>query len=112
MSFALFDVVVVPFPYVELPVDKRRPALVVSRPDVEADHGWLWLAMITSAPGPLRLGDAVLADLKAAGLTRACRVRTAKLATLDRATVVRRTGALSDEDRAGVVQALQACAGW
>ena len=112
LSLAVFDVVVVPFPYIDLPVEKRRPALVVSRPEMEAEHGWVWLAMITSAAGALKRGDAAIAELAPTGLTRPCRVRASKLVTLDRARVLRRAGALSPADRLSVARALKECAGW
>lgn len=112
LSFALFDVVVAPFPYTDRLVEKRRPALVVSHPEVELEHGWLWLAMITSTPGELRGGDVVISDLAPTGLTRACRVRASKLATLDRGLILRRAGTLAPEDVAAVCKALAACAGW
>lgn len=110
MTLAPFDVVVVPFPYSDTLADKRRPAVVVSAPGVEAGLGLLWLAMVTSAPGALRLGDAAITDLATAGLGVACRVRAAKLATLDRTRVLRRTGALTAIDAAALAAALRACA--
>lgn len=110
MTLAPFDVVVVPFPCSDALAEKRRPAVVVSAPRVEADHGLLWLAMVTSAPGASRLGDAAITDLAASGLTVPCRVRGAKLATLDRTRVLRRTGALSTIDAAALGLALKACA--
>lgn len=109
MSLAPFDVVVVPFPYSDVLTEKRRPAVVVSTPEFEAELGLVWLAMVTSAPGPLRLGDAIVADLTSAGLGVPCRVRGAKLATLDRGRVLRRAGALSAADAAAVSAAVRAC---
>lgn len=112
LSLLPFDVVVVPFSSIDRPVEKRRPALVISHAEVEVEHGWVWLAMITSTQEPLRLGDVPVGDLTHTGLARPCRVRAAKLVTLDRARVLRRTGALSNDDRRAVAQALVACAGW
>lgn len=112
MRRAPFDVVVVPFPYTDALAEKRRPAVVVSLPEIEEQHGWLWLAMVTSAPGPLLLGDAQLTDVTTAGLHRPCRVRAAKLAVVDRARVLRSTGQLSSGDRTAVQAALAACAAW
>lgn len=107
-----YDIVVVPFPHADLPTEKRRPALVISRPEVEIAHGWLWLAMITSAPGDLLYGDAPVTDLPSTGLARACRVRASKTVTLDRTLVIRRSGALVAADRVAVGEALAACVGW
>lgn len=107
-----FDVVVVPFPYGDAVGAKRRPAVVVSHPALPSEQGRVWLAMVTSAPGPRLRGDAPVTDLAAAGLAKVCRVRGAKIATLDLALVTSRTGALADADREGLRLALAACAGW
>ena len=107
-----FDVVVVPFPYGDAVGAKRRPAVVVSHPALAAEQRRVWLAMVTSAPGPRLRGDSAVVDLAAAGLARACRVRGSKLATLDLAQVVSRPGALADVDRAALRSALAACVGW
>ncbi len=107
-----YDVVVVPFPYSDIAGEKRRPAVVVSAPELEMEQGRLWLAMVTSTPGPLQRGDALIADLAAAGLSVACRVRAGKLATLDSSRILRRAGALAQPDRETVHTALQACRGW
>lgn len=105
------DVVVVPFPFSDALSEKRRPAVVVSAAGLEVEHGWLWLAMVTSAPGPLRLGDAIIGDLAAAGLGIRCRVRAGKLATLNRTRILRRVGALSPADTAALSRAFSACLG-
>ena len=107
-----FDVVVVPFPYGDAVGVKRRPAVVVSHPALATEQARVWVAMVTSAPGPWLRGDALVTDLEAAGLARTCRVRAAKLTTLDLAEVVRTTGALGDADRASLRSALGLCVGW
>ena len=112
MTLQPFDVVVVPFPYSDTLGEKRRPAIVVSRSELETEEDRLWLAMVTSAPGALRIGDAVIGDLSAAGLSVSCRVRAGKIATLDRSRVLRRAGSLAAPDRERVREALVACAGW
>jgi PemK-like protein. len=47
-GFTAYDVVIVPFPYVDRLAERRRPALVISSAAL-ARHGVLWVAMITSA---------------------------------------------------------------
>ncbi|MCB1457407.1 MAG: type II toxin-antitoxin system PemK/MazF family toxin, partial [Nitratireductor sp.] len=42
-------VVVVPFPFHEIAVTKRRPALVISGKEFNATNGWTIIAMITTA---------------------------------------------------------------
>ena len=60
--FEPWDVVRVPFPYTDRPIRQRRPALVIGAGDLAAEHGLLWLIMITSAenrgwPAVLPLAD-------------------------------------------------------
>lgn len=106
-----FDVVVVPFPYSDRLAGKRRPALVVSHPDLPSILGRVWVAMITSVPGG-SLGDVALRDLAEAGLPTASILRASKLATLDASRVIRTLGRLSATDEAQARAALSACAGF
>lgn len=92
-----WDVVVVPFPFVDKLAEKRRPALVLST-EAFNRSGHSVLAMITSALHAPWPGDTLLADLERAGLHVACLVRL-KLFTLDNRLIQRRTGNLAAVDR-------------
>ena len=81
-TFETWDIVKVPFPYIDRPVRQNRPALVIAADDGEASHGLLWLAMITSAANRGWEGDVAISDLPAAGLPTPSLVRPAKLATI------------------------------
>jgi mRNA interferase MazF len=98
MIFAPFDIVVVPFPYADRLAEKRRPALVVSAPGLQKRFGLVWLAMITSADNPAWDCDVAVSDLKLAGLPAPSVVRPAKIATVDAARILRRTGKLTAKD--------------
>lgn len=91
------DVVVVPFPFTDLPVTKRRPALVLSAAAFQKETGHAVCAMITTAQASAWPSDHAIGDLRAAGLTQACVVRM-KLFTIDAALVLRRAGRLAAED--------------
>src|SRR5256885_5289238 len=56
----------VPFPYVDRLAKKRRPALVVSSPSLDA-FGLLWVVMITSASNERWECDVLVSDLALAG---------------------------------------------
>ena len=106
MTFEQWDVVVVPFPFSDSAAQRRRPALVVSRPEALGNVvGHSVLAMITSAGHRRWPLDVPLADLAAAGLPAASVVRM-KLFTLDDRLVERRAGALAPPDSAAVAAAL------
>ncbi|MBP8284564.1 MAG: type II toxin-antitoxin system PemK/MazF family toxin [Chromatiaceae bacterium] len=82
-TFLPGDVVKVPFPYTDRPTRQRRPALIVSSPDLQREHGLSWVLMITSAANRGWKGDVDVADLAQAGLPARSVVRTAKIATID-----------------------------
>jgi len=91
-----YDVVTVPFPYVERNAEKRRPALLVSRGAFQADHGRAWVVMITSAANAPWPGDIPIDDLASAGLKTGSVIRTAKIATVEAARLTR-IGAIGPE---------------
>lgn len=82
-NFRQGDVVAVPFPYTDRETRQRRPALVVSTGDIEADHGLLWVVMITSAANRGWPGDIPVGSLSKAGLPVASIVRPRKVATIE-----------------------------
>ena len=91
------DIVDVPFPFVDRPARKRRPALVLSAA-LAREEEVLILAMITSAKRSRWSGDIALSDWRGAGL-RAPSVLRWKIFTIDAALVVGRRGSLSTRDR-------------
>jgi mRNA interferase MazF len=81
-GFKPWDIVKVPFPYTDRPVQQRRPALVLaSLPGGGA--GLLWVLMITSAENRGWPGDVVIESEEDAGLPAPSIVRTSKIATID-----------------------------
>src|SRR5262249_49884778 len=82
VTFAAFDVIVVPFPYSDRLAEKRRPALVLSTPAHEANRGLVWVAMITSAAHPAGFADCEIHDTTSAGLSARSILRSGKLATI------------------------------
>ena len=76
----VWDLVKVPFPYTNRPVQQRRPALVVAVPDAPGAPELLWVLMVTSAANRGWPGDVVVSDLAAAGLPAPSVVRSAKIA--------------------------------
>ena len=106
MTYERFDVVVVPFPFTDQAVHKRRPALVLSGAknfNAKARHSVM--AMITSAANPSWPLDVTLRRLAAAGLSAPSVVRM-KLFTLDHRFVIRRAGRLAAEDRDAAISAI------
>jgi mRNA-degrading endonuclease toxin of MazEF toxin-antitoxin module len=96
MAFSPGDVVV-PFPSTDVLAAKRRPAVVVSAPDLEREHAVVWLVMVTSTKRRWS-GDVPISDLTAAGLAADCFVRPAKIATASVSRIIRKAGALRPAD--------------
>jgi len=99
VTYKLFDVVVVPFPFTDQNTDKKRPALVLS--DLKTFNDITEncvLAMITSSknsPWPL---DTNIGSIQKAGLPAPSIVRM-KLFTLDSRLIIKKIGCLSAKDQ-------------
>lgn len=80
-----FDVVVVPFPFTDSSITKRRPALIISEASTfNVPMQMSVLAMITNATHKSWALDVGISDLVSAGLNNLSIVRM-KLFTLDNA---------------------------
>jgi len=93
-----FDVVVVPFPFIDAETSKNRPALIISSSKNFSKEA-IVMAMITSAlhtPWPL---DVKIKDLEIAGLPVPSLIRM-KLFTLDHRLIIRKAGSLGAKDQA------------
>jgi mRNA interferase MazF len=84
-EFDPWDVVRVPFPYTNRPVQQFRPALIVACPGGQVSPDLLWVLMITSAAHRRWPGDVDITDLPAAGLTAPSIIRCCKIATIEAA---------------------------
>ncbi len=104
---SVWDIVKVPFPYTNRPVQQRRPALVIARHAGEGMPTLLWVLMITSATHRRWPGDVEITDLAVAGLPAPSIVRPSKVATMD-ADDAERAGQLPASDRPAVTRALSA----
>ncbi|MEY2340956.1 type II toxin-antitoxin system PemK/MazF family toxin [Acidithiobacillus sp. IBUN Pt1247-S3] len=93
-----WDVVKVPFPYTNRPVQQYRPALVIATIDGSDSPHLLWVLMITSAENRGWAGDVSISDLDSAGLPVPSVVRTVKIATIDQ-DMAETLGHLSLPDR-------------
>lgn len=102
-SFNQGDVIKVPFPYTDRPTRQSRPAVVVSAGGIEALHGLLWVAMITSAQNRGWPGDVPVGNLRMAGLPVASVIRAAKIATIE-ATDATKLGRVSAPQLRQVIQ--------
>ena len=102
----VWDLVKVPFPYINRPVQQRRPALVVAVPEAPGAPDLLWVLMVTSAGNRGWPGDVAISDLAEAGLPAPSIVRPVKIATIE-GRDAERIGRLPLVDRAQVASSLR-----
>jgi mRNA interferase MazF len=100
------DVVVVPFPFVDVAAEKRRPSVIISRKSFNDSHRHSICAMITTAAHSKWPSDITIEELEPAGLDRPCIVRW-KLFTLPNDLILRRVGKLAIRDRNNVASAVR-----
>ncbi len=100
-SFKKFDVIVVPFPFIDSDLVKKRPALVLSNADFNSETRMVTCAMITSSTAETWSTDIELSDFSKAGLRKNCKVRF-KLFSIQSNLVLSLTGQLSTKDQARV----------
>jgi mRNA interferase MazF len=102
-----FDVVLVPFPFIDSAQSKRRPALILSSSTYfNSQVGASVMAMITSkthSPWPL---DFEIIDLQASGLPVKSIVRM-KFFTLDHRLILKKLGQLSLHDQKSISASLR-----
>ena len=98
MTYKPYQIVVVPFPFVDKQANKRRPAVILSSSSFIASHAHLLLAMITTSQKHAWESDVVITDWKTAGFHLPCIIRF-KLFTLDTDNVLQTIGSLSQLDQ-------------
>jgi mRNA interferase MazF len=110
VTFDCGDVVVVPFPFVDISVRRKRPALVLSSSDFNRTHAQAVCAMITTASRSAWPTDYRIVDEVSAGLYRSSVVRL-KLFTIESQLIVRKIGRLAGDDWAAASTVLRQALG-
>jgi len=107
MPFAQGEALVLPFPYSDRLAEKRRPAVVISRPSFEQNHGLVWVAMVTSDRGKPLAYDVSITQLERVGLPAPSLIRPTKLATIEPGRVIRVAGTLTKADLQSLLSAIR-----
>src|SRR5579863_7331022 len=98
ITYKIYEIVVVPFPFTDHKNTKNRPALILSSELFNAKNGKSLMAMITSNTGKeLWPNDMPIRDLKTTGLEKASLIRF-KIFTIDHRLIKARIGFLHNED--------------
>jgi mRNA interferase MazF len=99
MIYNQFDIVVVPFPFVDSSAAKKRPALILSsHKEFNQETGHSIMAMITSARNNPWPCDIEIIDITNAGLSKASIIRM-KFFTVDHRLILNSIGTLSSKDQ-------------
>lgn len=93
-----YETIVVPFPFADIPVLKRRPTVVLSGAAFNKLNNATLVAMITTAKRSEWPSDIQLRDVLAANVPKDCFVRW-RLTTIPNELIIRRLGRLSSIDR-------------
>lgn len=107
VTYEAFDVVVVPFPFSDSTMTKKRPALILSSSshfNQKIRHSVM--VMITSVRNASWPMDVHIKDLKVTGLPKASVIRM-KFFTLDHRLVIKKIGVLSKRDQAAMKKVFQ-----
>ena len=97
-SFKQFDVVIVPFPFIDSEAVKLRPALVVSSEGFNNEAKMVTCLMITSSTSDCWTSDVEIAALRKAGLKKDCKVRF-KVFSIQDHLIKGKAGSLDKKDQ-------------
>ncbi|MBI4366990.1 MAG: type II toxin-antitoxin system PemK/MazF family toxin [Deltaproteobacteria bacterium] len=93
------DVILVRFPFSDLPSEKKRPAILLATTKVSPKVQTITLAMVTGkVDGLILSGDVRIEEWESAHLLHPSLVRLSKIATIDVELIERRLGRLAPKD--------------
>lgn len=93
-----FDIIAVPFPFVDSSTSKKRPAIILSSDEFNQETKHSIMAMITSARNNPWTRDVAITNLSSAGLPKPSVIRM-KFFTLDHKLILAPLGILSKRDQ-------------
>ncbi|MEA1881647.1 MAG: type II toxin-antitoxin system PemK/MazF family toxin [Candidatus Marinimicrobia bacterium] len=107
MTYKKWDVVLLPFPFSNQSIIKKRPGLILSPNRAINEKFDIVIAFMTSnMASPPRIGDIQLMDWKKENLPKPTMVRM-KFATIEYSMILKRLGQLSAKDQNAVQKELK-----
>ena len=105
------DIILVPFPFTDQTISKKRPAVVVSSDAYNNDRPDIILMAVTSQLRHLgKTGEAAIKNWKAAGLLKPSLIKPI-ITTIEKNLVLKKLGRLSKKDRHTLQETLQTIIG-
>jgi mRNA interferase MazF len=106
MPFKFGDVVLVPFPFTSQSASKKRPAVIVSAQEYNAEKPDVVVMAITSqVRSDSGLGEVLVEKWQEAGLLKPSAIKPV-FATLEQNLIIRQLGELSVDDQKAARQAI------
>lgn len=107
-AYSFGDVVLVPFPFTDQSASKKRPAVVVSADAYQRRRRDVIVMAVTSQihRPTAALGEVLIGDWQGAGLPKASLIKPV-LATIEQRLILRKLGALQQDDLEALRSALR-----
>ncbi len=105
MKLEKYDIIIVPFPFTDRSLSKKRPAIVLSHAGFSQSAEHSICAMITSSKNDPWPNDIEVSNLKSCGLPAESKIRM-KLFTIDHKIIIRKSGSLDQDEQLNVDQAV------
>jgi mRNA interferase MazF len=97
--FEFGDVLLVPFPFTDQSMSKKRPAVVInSEAYANARPDLIIMAITSQMKPPATVGEVIVQDWRAAGLLKPSAIKPV-LTTIEKQLVIRGLGRLSEGDQ-------------
>jgi len=110
-SYSFGDIVLVPFPFTDQVITKKRPAFIISsraynrqRPDI------ILMAVTSQMQSANYFGDMTISQWQQAGLLKASVIKPI-FTTVEKGLVLKKLGSISDNDRKELKKAIQSIIG-
>ena len=110
-SYSFGDIVLVPFPFTDQVITKKRPAVIISsraynrqRPDI------ILMAVTSQMQSANYFGDMTISQWQQAGLLKPSVIKPI-FTTVEKGLVLKKLGSISDNDRKELKKAIQSIIG-
>lgn len=106
MIYDPYSIVIVPFPFTDKDVIKKRPAIVLSNKEHQHQTSNITLLMVTTAKASSWPSDYALTSLANTGLN-APSIARQKIFTIDSRLIIKKIGELSQKDKVAIIKILR-----
>ena len=110
-SFEFGDIILVPFPFTDQSITKKRPAVVISTKTYNQKRPDLIIMAVTSQIKPASIiGEVIIQEWQAAGLLKPSAIKPV-ITTIEKTLVIKTMGRLEKEDQKALQESLKVILG-